>query len=120
MTGNLEEDPFDLDRFIDGPDDNSNFSSTCQGSLGPLPRPPPLPDLNTFTGGNSSKATGESPPLNSNAGLDRSTGNNGDTVISDEIEATIRMGKELGVNMENMDELVRKVIEGEKVTSVDQ
>ncbi|KAI3828127.1 hypothetical protein L1987_02224 [Smallanthus sonchifolius] len=36
----------------------------------------------------------------------------------DEVEATIMMGKELGINSDNFEEMVRRVIEGEMETEV--
>ncbi|KAI3695632.1 hypothetical protein L1987_78631 [Smallanthus sonchifolius] len=42
--------------------------------------------------------------------------NQEDQGVPNEVEATLKMGKELGVNFDNLEEMVRNVIEGELVT----
>ncbi|KAI3683973.1 hypothetical protein L1987_84490 [Smallanthus sonchifolius] len=99
---------------------NAGDSLTHNRNPNPNVRETQLPDLNNSLGGISSEALVDGTQPHSSACVDRSNGKNGDTMISEEIEATKRIGKELGVNLENMDDLERKVIEGERVTSVIQ
>ncbi|KAI3793987.1 hypothetical protein L1987_36611 [Smallanthus sonchifolius] len=113
----MGSDPFDIDRFINGP--SSLTSPAHPRVIGVSSGPSSLPDLNSNIIISQSEGSGEHIP-DSCAQLMKDAGLASDSRVSDEIEATIEMGKELGVNLDNFEDLVRKTIEGELVKDVAQ
>ncbi|KAI3808598.1 hypothetical protein L1987_24553 [Smallanthus sonchifolius] len=120
-TDSLDGDPFDIDRFIGGAHIQNNpiMSPFHPSNTGESSRPPSLPDLNSQLNSSQSEGSGEHIPDTSDR-LVVDTGIKSDSRVPCEIEATIAMGKELGVNLENFEDIVCKVIEGERVLDVVQ
>ncbi|KAI3732039.1 hypothetical protein L1987_63236 [Smallanthus sonchifolius] len=118
-TDSLDSDPYDIDRFIGDPHLLANSSRPCIITGNCNPPPPPIPDLNSHLNTSQSEGSGEHIPdtwdrLDSDPILDP------DSRISAEIEATIHMGNELGINLANFEDMVRTVIEGERENEVVQ
>ncbi|KAI3803808.1 hypothetical protein L1987_31970 [Smallanthus sonchifolius] len=90
----------------------------------PKERTDPLPDLNSILSSSSlaepEKLISDEVVPNTCEQLDAEMGNRSDHSCAPEVEATLNMGKELGVNLANLDVLVRSVIEGEMVTNMVQ
>ncbi|KAI3763335.1 hypothetical protein L1987_00507 [Smallanthus sonchifolius] len=110
------EDPFDLDRFIGGAPGLATQKNISGNTIpvGESSRFHPLPDLNSQI---------IRPPQDEQGNSDQ-VGGGGRNWIgggrSAEVDATINMGKELGANLINLEELVRTVIEGEMETEMVQ
>ncbi|KAI3798731.1 hypothetical protein L1987_34009 [Smallanthus sonchifolius] len=112
------EDPFDLHQFIDGslPPIISSSNPLLVHNPCEITRPTPLPDLNSQL--NSSHL--DEAVFSSSCGSSHDSGEQTDMggrirneISLEEVEATIKMGKELGVNLDNLEELVTSMIEGE-------
>ncbi|KAI3812362.1 hypothetical protein L1987_17069 [Smallanthus sonchifolius] len=86
-------------------DDADIDAIQCESS-----RPSPFPDLNSQILRSPQDEHGNSELVGVGGG------NRIDNIRSTEVGETINMGKELGVNLENLEELVRTVIEGEMET----
>ncbi|KAI3807256.1 hypothetical protein L1987_23181 [Smallanthus sonchifolius] len=119
------EDPFDIDRFIGEVPVPSipNSNPMLQTINGEPSRPCPFPDLNsqllgTPSEGSRNSISGEHIPESCKQ-LKSCEGNRKNQMYT-EVEATINMGKELGVNLVNMEEMVRTVIAGEMETDMVQ
>ncbi|KAI3820994.1 hypothetical protein L1987_08550 [Smallanthus sonchifolius] len=85
---------------------------------------PQIPDLNSIMGGSSSAGTDDI-SIDSHVSDTHGTATgrlvgSEEAALNKEVEATIGMGKELGVNLDNFEDLVRMEIEGEMVPKVDQ
>ncbi|KAI3809459.1 hypothetical protein L1987_25435 [Smallanthus sonchifolius] len=112
-------DPFDIDRCIGGvpnppiPTPNplhSNNTGDCN-TLNPFP------GLNSHMNNVQVEESGESIPDSCEQG-DANRENQEDQSNRNEIAATMEMGKALRVSIDNFEEMVRSVIEGEVVTYV--
>ncbi|KAI3786464.1 hypothetical protein L1987_40161 [Smallanthus sonchifolius] len=123
-TDKFVGDPFDLDRFINrnGPLSGTNSTAENLDNSIHLLRLSPFPDLNSSMGGSSSEASGDwvrsgfIPDTNDpSTRIKKSTD---ELHTPNEVESTISMGKKLGVNLDNLEEMVREVIDGEMVTVV--
>ncbi|KAI3773846.1 hypothetical protein L1987_48383 [Smallanthus sonchifolius] len=109
-------------RMRNGPLSGTNFTAeNLDNSIHPL-RLSPFPDLNSSMSGSSSEASGDwvsggfIPDTNDPS--TRNTRSTDELRTPNEVEATISMGKKWGVNLDNLEELVREVIDGEMVTIV--
>ncbi|KAI3808580.1 hypothetical protein L1987_24534 [Smallanthus sonchifolius] len=80
---------------------------------------PSIPDLNSSMGGSANEVIGDRKEKDSDLIAkprdDSQTGNGGEASISEKIEATMEMGKVLGVDLRNKVDLVRAAILGEGV-----
>ncbi|KAI3805487.1 hypothetical protein L1987_27913 [Smallanthus sonchifolius] len=116
------EESCDIDRFIEGPPlpvihiTNPMNKNTA----GDFTRPSPFPDQNSQL---LSKPLEEYGNSLSNGSIPDACeqlvecgGNQNDNRRPAEVDATINTGKEFGVNLDNLEELVRTVIEGEMET----
>ncbi|KAI3754179.1 hypothetical protein L1987_53957 [Smallanthus sonchifolius] len=112
------EDPFDLDRFII----EENIPCPIRPVAACSPSPPQ--DLNSKE---SSVQSEDGMDMESTEGisdsydhLEKGLEKSGGRWVQSEIDASIEMGKELGVNLNSMEDMVRLVIEGEMENSVIQ